>query len=62
MEQLKMIKENLISQVMSQMSNLQNVDAKEFGEVIDMVKDLEEAINMEKTIDKTMYDISKMLV
>ena len=30
------------------------------GKYIDI--DLEEAINMQKTIDKTMYDISKMLV
>lgn len=33
-----------MSQVESQMGNLQCVDAKELGEVIDMIKDLEEAI------------------
>jgi predicted regulator of amino acid metabolism with ACT domain len=43
-EQLKNIKENLISCVHTQMGNLANVDAKELGEVIDMIKDIEEAI------------------
>lgn len=44
MEQLKSIKDNLIAQVQGQMGNLQEVNAKELGEVVDMVKDLEEAI------------------
>lgn len=44
MEQLKSIKDCLIAQVQGQMSNLQQVDAKELGEAIDMIKDLEEAI------------------
>ena len=44
MEQLKNIKNNLIAQVQGQMGNLQEVNAKELGEVVDMVKDLEEAI------------------
>lgn len=44
MEQLKTIKEQLITQVQSQMSDLRCVDAKELGEVIDMIKDLSEAI------------------
>lgn len=44
MEQMKRIKENLMCQVQAQMANLQAVDAKELGEVIDMIKDLEEAI------------------
>lgn len=44
MEQLKSIKTNLISQVQSQMGNLQAVNTKELGEVIDMIKDLSEAI------------------
>lgn len=43
MDQLKTIKEQLMSQVQSQMGNLSNVDAKEMGEVIDMIKDLAEA-------------------
>lgn len=44
MEQLKTIKEQLITQVQSQMSDLRCVDTKELGEVIDMIKDLSEAI------------------
>ena len=44
MERLKHIKEALVSSVESQMGNLHNVDAKELGEVVDMVKDMEEAI------------------
>lgn len=44
MEQLKTMKECLIAQLQSQMSHLEYVDAEEMGEVVDMVKDLEEAI------------------
>lgn len=44
MEKLKFIKETLMGQVQAQMGNLQEVDAKELGEVIDMIKDLEEAM------------------
>lgn len=44
MERLKHIKEALVSSVESQIGNLHNVDAKELGEVVDMVKDMEEAI------------------
>lgn len=44
MEQLKNIKEQLISQVQGQMSDLRCVDTKELGEVIDMIKDLSEAV------------------
>lgn len=43
-DRLKSIKEQLMSCVESQMCNLQNVDAKELGEVIDMIKDMEEAV------------------
>ena len=43
-EQLKMIKDQLITQVQAQMSDLKCVDAKELGEVIDMIKDLTEAV------------------
>ena len=43
MEQLKMIKEQLIAQVQSQMADLKCVDTKELGEVIDMIKDLAQA-------------------
>lgn len=44
MEKFKMIKESLMSQIYAQMGNLQNVDTKELGEAIDMIKDLEEAM------------------
>lgn len=43
MDQLKIMKEQLMAQVQGQMGNLANVDAKEMGEVIDMIKDLAEA-------------------
>lgn len=45
MERLKNIKETLISSVQAQVGgNLKEVDAKELGEAVDMIKDLEEAI------------------
>lgn len=44
MEQLKHMKETLISCVQSQMSHLDTVDTEELGDVIDMIKDLAEAI------------------
>lgn len=43
MERLKNIKDCLIAQVSGQMGRLDQVDAKELGEVIDMIKDMEEA-------------------
>lgn len=42
-EQLKAMKNSLIACAQSQMGNLEQVDAKELGTVIDMIKDLEEA-------------------
>lgn len=44
MESLKNIKRTLTSIVEGQMANIAEVDAKELGEAIDMIKDLEEAI------------------
>lgn len=44
MERIKTIKDQLISQVEAQMSDLSCVDAKELGEVIDMIKDLAETM------------------
>ena len=44
MDSLKMMKQSLMACAQSQMGNLENVDAKELGEVIDMIKDLEEAM------------------
>ena len=63
MEMLKNMKSILVAQAQSQMGNLQNTDTKELGEVIDMIKDLEEAIYYctivkaieEKDDKQTMY-------
>lgn len=44
MERLKSMKDRLISCVESQLGDLSNTNAKELGEVIDMIKDLEETI------------------
>ena len=43
MERLKSIKDCLIAQVSAQMGKLDQVDTKELGEVVDMIKDMEEA-------------------
>ena len=43
-ERLRAIKDTLICCVEEQMENLCKVDTEELGEVIDMIKDLEEAI------------------
>lgn len=53
MEQLKSMKQMLMSCAQGQMGHLDSVDAKELGEVIDMIKDLEEAIYY-KTITEAM--------
>ena len=56
MEKLKHMKECLIACVQSQIAgNLEAVDAKELGEAIDMIKDLEEAIYY-ATITKAMEE------
>lgn len=44
MEELKQMKEALISQVQGQMGNLHGVSTHELGEVIDMIKDLDESM------------------
>ena len=44
MERLKHMKETLTCLIENQMSHLDQVDTKELGEAIDMIKDLEEAI------------------
>ena len=44
MERLKAMKERLISCVEGQLGDLSNTDAEELGEVVDMIKDLEETI------------------
>lgn len=58
LEQLKAIKYELIGAIQGQMSHLDSVDAKELGEVIDMVKDIEEAIYY-CTITKAMDEKEK---
>lgn len=55
MQRLCEMKNCLISAAQSQMSNLQNCDAEELGEVIDMIKDIEEAIYY-CTITKAMKE------
>ncbi|MBQ5918707.1 MAG: hypothetical protein IIW92_09120 [Lachnospiraceae bacterium] len=59
MEELKSMKKNLINCVQGQINgNLKEVDAKELGEAVDMIKDLEEAIYY-ATITKAMNDGDK---
>lgn len=53
MERLKHMKESLMCCLEAQMSHLESVDAKEMGEVVDMVKDLEEAMYYH-TVTKAM--------
>ena len=55
MERLKNIKKTLIGQIQGQLGHLETVDAKELGEVVDMVKDIEEAIYY-CTITKSMEE------
>lgn len=43
MKELDTIKSSLMACVMGRMSDLENTDAKELGEVVDMIKDIEEA-------------------
>lgn len=52
------IEETLLCAVESQLSDLENVDAGELGEVIDMIKDLEEA-NYYCTVVKAMEEGSE---
>lgn len=44
MEKLKLIKESLVGAIEEQVRDLSSVDAKELGEVVDMVKDISETI------------------
>lgn len=68
MEQLKTIKQCLVSTVQSQLGDLKKTDAKELGEVIDMIKDLEEAMYycaiteaMEKSAEEKQSNGSTMV-
>ena len=58
MEKLKHMKEVLANAVYSELGNLKEADTKELGEVVDMVKDLEEAIYY-CTITKAMEEKEK---
>lgn len=59
MEDLKSMKKSLINCVQGQINgNLKEVDAKELGEAVDMIKDLEEAIYY-ATITKAMEEGDK---
>lgn len=51
MERLKAMKERLMSCVEGQLNDLHNTDAEELGEVVDMIKDLEEAIYYCKVVE-----------
>ena len=69
MEQLKTIKQCLVSAVQTQLGDLKKTDAKELGEVIDMIKDLEEAMYycsiteaMEKSAEEKEKDPGSMMV
>ena len=55
MKRLNHIKDTLIAEIESQMTDLRCVDTKELGEVVDMVKDIEEAIYYH-TITEAMND------
>ena len=52
---LQNMKESLVACVQSQMTHLDTIDAKELGEAIDMIKDLEEAIYY-CTVTKAMHE------
>lgn len=58
MHRLKNMKETLVSCVQSQLADIKNVDTKELGEAIDMIKDLEEAMYY-CTIRKAMEEKSE---
>ena len=59
MERLKHVKEVLMGCIEGQLGHLDTVDAKELGEVVDMVKDLEEAMYY-CTVTKAMEGKEKM--
>ena len=43
-ERIRRMKDNLICCLESQINNIQEADAEELGEAVDMLKDLEEAL------------------
>lgn len=58
MEKLKQAKDILLGSVCSQLGNLEKVNAEELGQVVDMVKDLEEAMYYH-TITEAMHEKDK---
>lgn len=60
MEQLKHIKESLVNCAQSQMNHLDQVNAEELGEVVKMIKNIEEAIYY-CTITEAMNENSHMM-
>lgn len=58
MEDLKILKKNLMSCVQSQMMNPQQADTQELGEVIDMIKDISETMYYCSIVD-AMEDSKK---
>ena len=61
MERLKTIMHELISRTHEQLTHLECVDTKEMGEVIDMIKDLSEAIYYH-TITDSMTEKEKKVI
>ena len=64
MERLKKMKDNLIEQVEGQMSDLRCVNTHELGEVIDMIKDLEESMyyhSITKAMEESAEDKEKQM-
>lgn len=57
-KRLNHLKEKLVYAVEGQLANIDTADTKELGEVIDMIKDLEEAVYY-CTITKSMEEASK---
>lgn len=53
-KRIEYMKETLMSAIENQLGHIESVDAKELGEVVDMVKDLEEALYY-CTITKAMH-------
>lgn len=66
-EALKMMKDQLMSCVQSQLGDVSKVDAHELGEAVDMIKDLSEAIyyctitdSMEKAEEKEKSSVNNI--
>lgn len=62
MERLKRMKDCLVSYTEEQLNHLEEVDAQELGEAIDMIKDLEEAMyycSITKAMEQSERDIDR---